>query len=184
MLNVNEHFRISKACYFFFIYRKTELVEYKIRMRCLYWYLLWNLHNTIYVFANVWADVQCDTKFLSSMTCVLRGTTTIYSTCADEGHCMFLEVPTFLLCFFLRVWPTVIYTLWNVHIALCRRFTASISMPLWSPSVSREMFCTTSSSQATSSSHMPRGGYPSGGSPPRNDFCKIDLDQPPHGVVV
>ena len=66
MLNVNEHFMISKACYFLFIYRKTKLIEYIILMRCPYWNLHLNLRNTIYVFANVWADVQCNTKFLAS----------------------------------------------------------------------------------------------------------------------
>ena len=55
------------------------------------------------------------------MTCALRRTTTVYATCADEGHCMSLKVPTVLFCFFMWVWSTVIYSLWNVHIALCHR---------------------------------------------------------------
>ena len=95
--------RYLKHAIFIIIYRKTKLIEYKIRMRCPYWYLHLNLHNTKYVFANILADVHCDTKFLASMTCVLGGTTTVYATCADEGHCMFLEVPTFLLCLFQNI---------------------------------------------------------------------------------
>jgi hypothetical protein len=55
-------------------------------MRYLYWYLNLKLHNTKYVFANVWADIHSDTKFLANMTCVLRRTTTIYATCIDEGR--------------------------------------------------------------------------------------------------
>jgi hypothetical protein len=86
MLNVNAHFTISKACYFLFIYQKMELIEHIICMRCPYWYLHLNLHNTKYVFANVWADIHYDTKFLASMTCVLRGTITVYATCANEGR--------------------------------------------------------------------------------------------------
>ena len=86
MLNVNEHFTISKACYFLFIYWKTELIEYKVRMRYPYWYLHLNLHNTKYVFANVYADVHCDIKFMASMTCILRGKTIVYATYADEGR--------------------------------------------------------------------------------------------------
>ena len=86
MLNVNEHFMISKTCYFSFIYQKTELIEYKIHMRCPYWYHHLNLHNTKYIFVNVWTYVHCDTKFLASITCVLRGTTTVYAICADEGR--------------------------------------------------------------------------------------------------
>ena len=55
-------------------------------MRYLYWHLYLNLHNTKYVFANVWANVHCDTKFMANMTCILRGTITVYATCAYEGR--------------------------------------------------------------------------------------------------
>ena len=80
MLNINEYFTLSKACYFLFIYRKTELIKYKICMRCPYWYFHLNLYNVKYVFVNVWTIVHSDTKHLASITCVLRGTTTVYAT--------------------------------------------------------------------------------------------------------